>query len=67
MGKLMCSCEQTSKLSSRAMEEPLERLKRSLLRLYLMMCSGCTNFSRQINFLCSASQIVPEALEKDEN
>lgn len=67
MGKLMFSCEQASKLSSRAMEEPLGRLERSLLRLHLMMCSGCTNFSRQIRFLRSASQKVPEALEKDED
>jgi hypothetical protein len=48
------------------MEEPLGRLDRSLLRLHLMMCRGCTNFSRQIEFLRRASRKVPEALEKDE-
>lgn len=67
MGKLMYSCEQASKLSSRAMEEPLGRMERSLLRLHLMMCRGCTNFSRQIKFLRRASQKLPEALEKDED
>lgn len=67
MGKLMYSCEQASKLSSQAMEEPLGRLDRSLLRLHLMMCRGCTNFSRQIEFLSRASRKVPEVLEKDED
>jgi hypothetical protein len=67
MGKLLYSCEQASKLSSRAMEEPLGSLERSLLRLHLMMCRGCTNFSRQIEFLRRASQKLPEALEKDED
>lgn len=67
MGRLMYSCEQASKLSSRAMEEPLGRLDRSLLRLHLMMCRGCTNFARQIGFLRRASHKVPEALEKDED
>ncbi len=67
MVKLMYSCEQASKLSSRAMEEPLGRLDRSLLRLHLLMCRGCTNFSRQIEFLHRASRKVPEVLEKDED
>jgi hypothetical protein len=61
----MYSCEQASKLSSRAMEEPLGLLDRSLLGFHLMMCRGCTNFSRQIEFLHRASRKVPEALEKD--
>lgn len=65
MGRLMYSCEQASKLSSRAMEEPLGLLDRSLLGFHLMMCRGCTNFSRQIEFLHRASRKVPEALEKD--
>ena len=66
MSKLMYSCEQASKLSSRAMEEPLGSLERMLLRFHLMMCGRCTNFSRQIAFLRRASQKVPEALERDE-
>ncbi|MFZ2155137.1 MAG: hypothetical protein WAV72_03300 [Bradyrhizobium sp.] len=65
MGKLMYSCEQASKLSSRAMEEPLGPLDRSLLRFPLMMCRGCANFSRQIEFLRRTSHEVPEAIEKD--
>ncbi|MFY9314649.1 MAG: hypothetical protein WAO95_03710 [Burkholderiales bacterium] len=49
------------------MDEPLGRLDRALLRMHLMMCKGCINFSRQIEFLSRASHKVPEVLEKDEN
>ncbi len=61
----MYSCEQASKLSSRAMEQPLTPSERMLLRLHLMMCKRCSNFARQIEFLRRASRRVPEVLEKD--
>lgn len=63
MVKLMYSCEQAAKLSSRSMEEPLGRLDRALLGFHLMMCRNCTNFRRQIEFLRRASRKVPKALE----
>ncbi len=65
MSKLMYSCEQASRLSSRAMEEPLTPTERVLLRMHLMMCNRCSNFARQIEFLRRASSRLPEMLEKD--
>lgn len=65
MSKLMYSCEQASRLSSRAMEQPLTPSERMLLSLHLMMCARCTNFSRQLAFLRRASSKLPEMLEKD--
>ncbi len=65
MSKLMYSCKEASRLSSRAMEEPLTPSERVLLRMHLMMCNRCSNFSRQIQFLRRASRKVPEALEKE--
>ena len=65
MSKLMYSCEQASRLSSRAMEEPLTPSERMLLRMHLMMCNRCSNFARQIEFLRRASSKLPEMLEKD--
>ena len=67
MSKLMYSCEQAAKLSSQAMEQPLTPSERMLLRLHLMMCKRCSNFSRQIEFLRRASRKVPEMLEKNED
>ncbi len=61
----MYSCEQASKLSSRAMEQPLTPSERMLLRMHLMMCRGCGNFTRQIEFLRRASRKIPEVLEQD--
>lgn len=63
----MYSCEEASRLSSRAMDEPLGRLERLQLRLHLMMCRGCSNFSRQIDILRRVSRKVPEALERDDD
>ncbi len=62
----MYSCEQASKLSSRAMEQPLTLSEHLLHRMHLMLCKRCTNFARQIEFLRRASSNVPEVFEKDE-
>lgn len=67
MSKLMYSCEEASRLSSRAMEEPLTPTESILLRMHLLMCNRCSNFSRQIAFLRRASGKLPEALEKDKD
>ena len=66
MGKLMYSCAEASRLSSRAMEQPLTASERVLLRLHLMMCERCSNFTRQIDFLRRASRKLPEALDREE-
>lgn len=66
MSKLMYSCRQASELSSRAMDQPLGPTERLLLRLHLMMCRGCSNFSRQIEFLRRVSRKIPEAFDKEE-
>ena len=65
MIKLMYSCEQAAKLSSRALEQPLAPSQRLLLGMHLMMCRGCTSFAQQIEFLRRASRRIPEVLEKD--
>ena len=62
---LMYSCAQAAKLSSRAMEQPLTPSQRVRLKLHLMMCKRCSNFTQQIEFLRRASRKIPEVLEKD--
>ena len=63
----MYSCEHASRLSARAMEEPLKPSERMLLRLHLMMCDRCSNFVRQIDFLRRASRKLPEVLGKHDD
>lgn len=62
---LMYSCAQAAQLSSRAMEQPLTPAESVRLRLHLMMCKHCTNFTRQMEFLRRAARKLPEVLEKD--
>ena len=66
MGKLMYSCEQAARLTSRAIEQPLGPWERMLLSAHLMMCRRCTNFTRQIAFLRRAARKVPETLDQDD-
>lgn len=65
MGRLMYSCEQAARLSSRAMEQPLGVWERAMLGAHLMMCKRCTAFTRQIEFLRRAARKVPEAIDQD--
>lgn len=60
------SCHQASRIASRAMEEPLGSLEKRVLSLHLMMCTGCINFSKRLQFLRRASEKVPDALEREE-
>ena len=63
---LIGSCNRAARLSSRAMEQPLTPAERLRLKMHLMMCKRCNNFSRQIQFLRRASSKLPEIFEKDE-
>ena len=67
MRKWMYSCAEAARLSSRALEEPLKPSERVLLRMHLMMCRGCTNFARQLDFLRRTAHKLPAALDKDVN
>ena len=50
----MLTCKDVSKLLSRAREERLGLWERLGLELHLMMCKGCTNFRKQLDFISAA-------------
>jgi len=50
----MMSCKDVSKLLSQARERPLSLWERFSLSLHLMMCNGCANFRRQLDFIGAA-------------
>lgn len=52
----MLNCKQASLLASRAMDEKLPYWKNSLLKLHLLLCRSCANFTRQMAFLREASR-----------
>lgn len=47
----MLNCKSATALVSQAQERSLSTTEKMRLKLHLMMCAGCRNFSRQIPFL----------------
>ena len=47
-------CQEAAQLISRGMDENLPWWRRSSLRLHLLICDACTNFSRQMRLLRAA-------------
>lgn len=47
----MLNCKATTRLVSEAQERQLSLREKMGLKVHLMMCSGCRNFSQQIPFL----------------
>lgn len=50
----MLTCKETSRLLSEARERRLGWRERFALRLHLMVCAGCDNFRKQLDFIDAA-------------
>jgi hypothetical protein len=50
----MIDCREASRLISRNADRPLPLGRRLQLRLHLLVCDACTNFSRQVRVLREA-------------
>ena len=50
----MLTCKETSVLLSQAQDRPLGLGERLRLKLHLLVCAGCTNFSRQLKLIRAA-------------
>ncbi len=55
----MLNCKQATELMSRGMDRSLSLSRRISLRIHLMMCSGCRNLNKQMQFLRQASRKIP--------
>lgn len=47
----MLSCREASELMSQELDRPLGWSERIGLRLHLLVCRGCSNFRRQMDFM----------------
>jgi hypothetical protein len=47
----MLSCKEVSRLVSQGLDRDLGWFERLRLRLHLLICEGCTNFKKQMDFL----------------
>ena len=52
----MLSCKEASRLLSEARERRLGLRERFALRVHLMMCDGCNNFRKQLDFIGAAME-----------
>ena len=50
----MLTCKEASVLLSQKQERPLGMGERLLLKFHLLICHGCTNFSRQLVLIRTA-------------
>jgi hypothetical protein len=48
---MMLSCKEVTRLVSQGLDRRLGFGERLRLRVHLLICDGCTNFSRQVAFL----------------
>jgi putative zinc finger protein len=51
---MMLSCKEATSLVSQGLDRRLGFGERLALRLHLLACDGCANFSRQVAFLRKA-------------
>ena len=56
----MLNCKQAVALMTQGMDRELGAGQRMSLRFHLMMCSGCRNFSKQMDFLSESCKKFPQ-------
>ena len=47
----MLSCKEATRMCSESLDRRLNLRERLTLKMHLMMCSGCTNYDRQMAYL----------------
>lgn len=60
----MLNCHEATRLISESQEQPLSLPAKLSLKMHVMMCSGCRNFSLHVPFLSKAMRAY--ASGKDE-
>jgi hypothetical protein len=51
---MILTCKEATRLVSQGLDRRLGLAERVALRLHLLVCDGCANFSKQMAFLRSA-------------
>ncbi len=50
----MLNCKQASELLSQALDRKISLREKVLLKLHLLICHGCSNFSKQVTVMREA-------------
>ncbi|MDA3869301.1 MAG: zf-HC2 domain-containing protein [Gammaproteobacteria bacterium] len=56
----MMNCKQATRLVSQSQDRELSLPERIRLRFHLLMCSGCSNYNKQMSFIRKAMQKLRE-------
>jgi len=60
----MMNCHQATRLISESQERDLSMAEKLSLKMHVMMCSGCKNFSLQIPFLSQAMKAYAQGSDE---
>jgi len=58
---MILSCKEASHLVSQGLDRRLGLAERLALRLHLAICNGCSNFSKQVEFLRKAMRRLADS------
>ena len=50
----MMNCKQATQLMSESHDRPLGRWQRMGLKIHLLICSGCRNYNKHLDFISKA-------------
>lgn len=62
----MLTCKRATHLLSDAQDRKLSVAERLQLELHLAMCTGCSNFRKQMNFLRAACRRYADLITRDD-
>ncbi len=54
----MMNCKQATYLMSQSQDRQLSRWQNIALRMHLLICTGCNNFNRQLDFIRDACRRI---------
>ncbi len=61
----MMNCQKATRLISESQERSLSLPEKMSLKVHVMMCSGCKNFSLQVPFLSQAMKAYAKGYDAD--
>ena len=61
----MLNCKEVTEMCSQEMERPLVLSEKASLHAHMMMCSGCTNFRKQMKTMRQVMQAYADGRAAD--
>lgn len=61
----MMNCHQATRLISESQDRSLSLTEKMSLKVHVMMCTGCKNFSLQVPFLSQAMKAYAKGFDSD--